>query len=277
VTAGGKPEMHELTVRDLMRQAMAAEEPSLGPVIGNAIWAARRVRRQRLITSAAIVVVIVPCLVLAAVALGGPVASRPAQPSAARRDFVRPVLPDVLYARIRPMTSTAFGQLLAADLPAGADRGRVTASVSPASAGAGRTARASLADVTTSAGSGVVQARMTAVGGTDGQFGCAGAMTRVSCHAYELAGGIEVMEEYAASSPATTHRQLLSFGVQVFRPHVALVSLYETNQADTPGRPVTKGMPIMAGQLLSAALDPRWQFWITQPVTGAGAGRGLMD
>jgi hypothetical protein len=268
----------EIAVRDLMRRAMAGYEPPIGPVLGKALRAARRARRQRLAASIAAATVIAACLVVG-VAVVGEQAHGAQRRGLASVDlvFIRPSLPYVTYIPIHPLTSEYFGQLLVAQLPPDAGYGQVMASANSNVPGAtGRTASAYLDDVTTSVGSGAVKVEMMAVGATDAQFGCAPGLAAGHCHAYTLAGGVKVIEEYASAALATGRQQVLSFQVQVFRPRVALVSLSESNRAATAGSPVARAMPILAAQLLTAALDPRWQFYITRPVESqAGSGRGM--
>ncbi len=266
--------MTETAVRDLMRQAMAADEPPIGPVLGKALRAARRARRQRLAASVAAGLVIAACVVVGA----GTVFVRGNAVAAAQFVFVKPVLPDTTYTHIQPITSEYLGQLLISELPLGARHSQVLANANSNIPGAtGRTASASLGEVTTSLGWGYVRAEMMAAGATDTGFGCAPGLAAGYCHVYALAGGVKVMEEYASASLTTTHRQFVSFSVQVFRPRVALVDLYESNEAGNAGGAVARDLPIKASQLLTAALDPRWQFFITKlALSSGGSGHGML-
>jgi hypothetical protein len=270
--------MTETAVRDLMRQAMAGDEPAMGPVLGRALRAARRARRQRLAASATAGAAMAVCLVVGLSVVGGP-GNGPQRHDLASDGFVfvRPALSEVTYTQIRPITSAYLGRLLVADLPPGARHSQVEASANANIPGAtARTASASFGVVTTSAGSGYVMATMMAVGATDTGFGCARGLDRGHCRAYSLAGRVTVVEEYSSATVATTHQQVMSFSVQVFRPRVALVSLKESNEAATAGSPVAGSMPIEAAQLLAAALDPRWQFYVIKALSGAGSGRGML-
>ncbi len=269
--------MTETAVRDLMRQAMSGYEPPMGPVLGKALRAARRAKRQRLAASVAAAALIGACVAIGWSAVGGLNSGPQRGMLSAQFVFITPALPDVKYARIHPITSEYFGQLLLAELPAGALHSSVQASASSDVRGAAdRTAVASLSEVTTTIGSGAVQAEMLAVGATDAQFGCPPGRTSDSCHAYSLRGGVQVVEKYASSTLAPGHLRVLSFQVQVFRPRVAVISLSESNTtADRTA--VSLAMPLTAAQLLTAAVDPRWQFYITEPVySGAGSGRGMV-
>jgi hypothetical protein len=174
------------------------------------------------------------------------------------------------------MTSKSFGQLLVAELPDGAGHSRVEASTGSSIRGAtGRTASASLSEVTTPNGSGAVRAEMVAVGATDARFGCPPGLARGLCKAYSLRDGVKVIEEYASATLSVGRLRVLSFLVQVFRPRVAVVSLVESNRT-TGASSVSLGMPLTAGQLLTAAIDPRWQFYVTRALPSAGSGRGMM-
>jgi hypothetical protein len=268
--------MTETAVRDLMRRAMSGYEPPMGPLLGKALLAARRAKRQRMAASVAAAALIGACVVAGWSAVGG-LGHAPQRHDmlAAQYVFITPALPDVTYTRIHPITSEYFGQLLLAELPAGALHSQVQASAISAVRGtAGRTASASLSEVTTTIGSGAVRAEMMAVGATDAEFGCPSARPS-DCHAYSLRGGVEVVEEYASATLAVSHLRVLSFQVQVFRPRVAVVSLSESNSTAS-GTAVSLAMPLTAAQLLAAAVDPRWQFYIIMPVyAGAGSGRGM--
>jgi hypothetical protein len=268
--------MTESAVRDLMRQAMAGDEPQMGPVLGKAVRAARRARRQRRAASVAAAVVITVGLVVGASAVGGPGHGLQRRAVAsAQFVFIEPALPDLTYVRVQPITREYLGQLLLAELPASAAHSQVDASANSNIPGAiGRTATASFSEVTTPIGSGAVQAEMMAVGTTDAQFGCPTGPAAGSCKAYSLAGGVKVVEEYDSATLPVGRARVLSFRVQVFRPRVAVVSLSESNKAaDTSV--VSFGMPLTAAQLLAAAVDPRWQFYVTKPVsTESGSGVG---
>jgi hypothetical protein len=264
--------MTETAVRDLMREAMAGYDPPMGPVLGKAVRAARRARRQRQVTSVAVAVLIAVGLVVGVSAVGGPGHGLQRRDVASSQFvFITPALPDLTYVRVHPITREYLGQLLIGELPAGAGYSQVEAS-----APIGRTASASLSEVTTPIGSGAVLAEMMAAGPTDAQFGCPSGRAAGLCRAYSLAGGVKVVEEYDLATLPVRPVRVLSFQVQVFRPRVAVVSLSESNR--TAGTNVVSfGMPLTAAQLLTAAVDPRWQFYITKPaLTGAGAGHGIM-
>lgn len=269
--------MTESAVRDLMRQAMAGYEPPMGPVLGQALLAARRAKRQRLAASVGAVAALVAGVTVGLSSAGGPDHGLQRRHLASAPVFVRPTLPQMTFTRISPITSKFFGQLLVAELPAGAGHGRVSASADANSQGATAwTANALLSDVTTGIGSGTVAAEMMPAGTADSQFGCPPGLGRGFCKAYVLPGGVKVVEEYASATMSAGRRHLLSFQVQVFRPRVAVVSLSESNLT-AGGSAASAGMPLTATQLLAAAVDPRWQFYVTRPIAdGAGAGRGMM-
>jgi hypothetical protein len=271
--------MTETAVRDLMRQAMAGYEPQMGPVLGKAVRAARRARRQRQAASAAAAVLITVGLAVGVSAVGGPGHGLQQRAAAsAQFVFIEPALPDVTYVRVHPITREYLSQLLLAELPAGAGHSQVDASASSNISGAiGRTATASLSEVTTTIGSGAVRAEMMAVGATDAQFGCPSGRAAGICKVYSLAGGVKVVEEYEAATLPVRRVRVLSFQVQVLRPRVAVVSLSESNRTANTGA-VSFGMPLTAAQLLTAAVDPRWQFYVTKPAStaaGADVGRAM--
>ncbi len=269
--------MTETAVRDLMRQAMTGNEPPMGPVLGQAVRAARRVRRQRQAASAAAAAVIAVGLVVGVPAIGGPGHGLRRDVVSAHLVFIAPALPDLTYVRTHPITRQYLGQLLLAELPVGAAHSVVEASADSNTPGAiGRTASAWFSEVTTPLGSGAVEAEMMAVGTTDAQFGCPPGLVAGLCKTYSLAGGVKVVEEYASATQSIRRLRVLSFQVQVFRPRVVLISLYETNRTANASA-VSFGMPLTAAQLLTAAVDPRWQFYITKPAsTSTGSGHGLM-
>ena len=87
---------------------------------------------------------------------------------------------------------------------------------------------------------------------------------------------MKVVEEYASATLSIRRPRVLSFQVQVFRPRVAVVSLSESNKA-AGASAVSFGMPLTAAQLLTAAVDPRWQFYVTKAVSAqAGSGPAMM-
>jgi hypothetical protein len=270
--------MTESAVRDLMRQAMAGHEPPMGPVLGQAILAARRTRRQRLAASVGAVTLIVACVAVGLSAAGVPDHGLQRHGlSITQVVFVRPALPDLSFIRNGPITSQSVGQLLVAELPPGAGYSQVEANANANTPGTtGRTASAWLTEVTTAIGSGPVQAVMTAAGTTDAQLGCPPGVGQGLCKTYSLQGGVKVVEQYASARLSTSPRHLLSFQVQVFRPRVAVVRLSESN-ITAGGGALSVGMPLTATQLLAAAVDPRWQFYATKPAAdGTGGGHGMM-
>ncbi len=269
--------MTETAMRDLMRQAMSGDEPPMGPVLGKALHAARRAKRQRLAGSMAAAALTAVSLAAGVSVVGGLWNGLQRTDASTQFVFVRPSLPDVTYTRTHSITSEYFGQLLLADLPAGTVHSQVQASaISNIHGAAGRTASASLSDVTTTIGSGTVSAQMTAAGATDTGFGCPPGLAAGHCRAYSLQGGVKVVEQYPAVTLAISRVRVLSFQVRVFRPRVVVISLSESN-ITAGGTGVSMAMPLTAAQLLTAAIDPRWQFWVTKlEYSGAGSGRGMV-
>jgi hypothetical protein len=271
VTAGERPEPGNLALRDLMRHAMAQAEPPIGPVLGHVVVSARRVRRQRFLTSLAAVAVLVPGLVLAASALGAPGHGRP---GLAEATFVRPALAAGDYLPVRRISSASVAQLLLAELPPGSVHSQVQARVGPKAGGSlSRTATASLAEVRTGTGTGSVQLSMVRASAAQAMPGCPPSPDQ--CRTYTLAQGVTVVEAYASLRPSAGRMHGLSFDVQVLRPGAVLVSLRETGRVS--GSRASRGLPLSAQQLVTAALDPRWQFWVAVAAGGEGGGRSMMN
>ena len=279
--------MHDGSVRDVLQRAMAGEEPPISQgILGGAVRAARRARRRRLAAAVAAAAAVAPAVAFGVPAVAGalapatqlmhhqgpPLAGRVpatgASPSPSTPDasmgmtgpmFVTPTLPPANPEQNPvPITAQALGQLLIDDLPAGAQPSQIEAAVSPAGSQPGQaptaveTAQASFNVVTTPAGSGLVDASMMAVGPSPVDFGCAG-LDPGRCREYSLPGGILVDEEYMGL-----------FFVNVFRPGVAELTISEADTAAAAGSTTTKGMPLTAEQMLTIALDSRWQWTASQ-------------
>jgi hypothetical protein len=264
--------MTEKAVRDLIWQAMSADEPPIrADIIGGAVRGARTVRRRRMAAGVAVAAAVVPAL-----AFGTPAVVAALQPAAGRHTlspppttadrtgrhhsrgpadrylFVRPVLPPSSpEIHPVPVTDHSLGQLLVDELPAGARYGRVTASVQPVP-GHGRQAGASLMS-RTATGSGSIGVQLTdARDAGSGPFQCAS--SGVPCITYTLTGGIKV-NELVSQAPNGE-----SIYVTVLRPGVALIAFTEgTGKAGPDTRP-----PLTLAQLVAAALDPRWRFTVSQ-------------
>jgi hypothetical protein len=313
--------MSETAVRDLLQQAMAGEEPPIGPhLLSGAVRAARRARRRRAVGGIGAAAAIVPALAFGVPALAGvlspavpghqagsgptrpagigPAADSSAQagrshmPSRARRHirrrssgrsagtpgsgsgghpFARPTIPPASPdPNPVPITKQSLGQLLIDDLPTGADLSQVMASTNTGTQI--RVAEAEFNDVSTSAGGGTVQASMMVAGPSAVDFGCPGAgATGISCRTYSFPHGVKVAEEYT-TSVAPDGVGWESLMVSVFRPGVAEFDISEANSAMAAGSPVTKGMPLTLGQMLTATLDSRWQFTISQSFVRQASG-----
>jgi hypothetical protein len=265
--------MTEKAVRDLIWQAMSADEPPIRTdIVGGAVRSARTVRRRRMAAGAAVTAAVVPALAFgtpAIVTALGPAAAgrhtvgpppttgdrsgrhhstRPAD----RYPFVRPVLPaSSPEIHAVPVTDQSLGQLLVDELPAGARYSHLTAIV-PSPTGRGRQAGASLISRTaTGSGSIGVQLNEPRDAGS-ASFQCAS--SGVPCITYTLAGGIKV-NELVSQAPNGE-----SIYVTVLRPGVALVAFTEGTGKTGPGtRP-----PLTLNQLVAAALDPRWRFTVSR-------------
>jgi hypothetical protein len=190
---------------------------------------------------------------------------------AGARPFVRPTVPP---ASPDPnpvaITKQSLGQLLIDDLPAGAHLSQVMASTNTGTQI--RVAEAEFNDVSTSAGAGTVQARMMVAGPSAVDFGCPGAgATGISCRTYSFRHGVKVAEQYS-SGAAPDGAGWEALMVSVFRPGVAEFDISEANSAMAAGSPVTEGMPLTLRQMLTATLDSRWQFTISQSFVQQASG-----
>jgi hypothetical protein len=286
--------MSETSLRDLLRHAMAGDEPPISHhILGSAVRAARRTRRLRLVAAVSATAAAVSALAFGVPALAGApghaaIAQHPAgigpssghggnKPASHRRhlpkkqtaspgnlQFLRPKLPTAsVDANPVPITDQSLGQLLIDDMPAGARLSQIEATVNPLPNSAPvtyRTVYAGFNIVTTPVGAGLVQASMMVAGASPFDFGCQGEDS-TTCRNYRLPGGVQVEELYMGG-----------LSVAVFRPNVAEVSVNEANAAAAAGSPATKGPPLTLAQLLKVALDPRWQFTISQSFVQQASG-----
>ena len=153
-----------------------------------------------------------------------------------------------------PITAQSLGQLLIDVLPAGATHSQVMASVG-ASANETGLSLANFDDVTTSYGAGSVSVQLIRASKPGSEFGCGAAPAGESCVTYRLGGGVEVNETVVDDDWEIGSTML---AVTVFRPGTGLISIEENTGIDTGStRP-----PLTLGQLVRAALDPRWGFTI---------------
>jgi hypothetical protein len=286
--------MSETSVRELLHDAMAGDEPPIRQhLLGSAVRAARRTRRLRFVAAVSATAVAVPALAFGVPALAGaPGQAASGQHSAGIRpssgqggnkpaghpghmpkkqtasprhpQFLRPKLPAAYVdANPVPITDQSLGQLLIDDMPAGARLSQIEATVNPLPNSAPvtyRTVYAGFNIVTTPVGAGLVQASMMVAGASPFDFGCQGEDPAI-CRNYRLPGGVQVEELYMGG-----------LMVAVFRPNLGEVSVNEANSAAAAGSPATKGMPLTLAQLLKVALDPRWQFTISQSFVQQASG-----
>jgi hypothetical protein len=298
--------MNETSVKDLLRQAMAGDEPPVGPqIVGGAVRAARSARRRQVAGAIVAVAAIAPGLAFGvpaiAHALAPPAAGQhgygltPAAESgsshAKKYDRVRStpkrakkgrsgssqytfLTPKQLTAASEvnpvPITSQSVGQLLLDDLPAGTQPGQIEANANANPSAATQVAMAWLEDVKSALGSGEVQATVMGAGSTPFDFGCGSGKPDGSCRAYNLPGGVEVAESY--STTTTARGQWVMLMVSVFRPNVAEFTVSEANSAMAAGSPVSKGMPLTLGQMLRIGLDSRWQLTMSQSFVQQASG-----
>jgi hypothetical protein len=285
--------MNETTVRDLFQQAMADAEPPPGPqILGNAVRSASRTRRRQRAASLGAAAVVVPGLAVGvAAAMGalspaasaghpgsGTVPGAAASPHSpenavrpARHRAVRPRF-SLVFERPRglveqpevnpvPITNQSLGQLLIDDLPAGARHGQIQGTVNPLPNAAPVTDRTVYAQtvVTTSTGTGHVEATISVAGAQSSDFGCNG---YPDCRDYSLPGGVIVEESYQLPAGAG-----IMLDVTVFRPSIAEFDIGEANSGTAQN-----GMPLTMAQMLKVALDGRWQFAISQQFVAQASG-----
>jgi hypothetical protein len=291
--------MNETSVKDLLRQAMAGDEPPVSPqIVGGAVRAARSARRRQVAGAIVAVAAIAPGLAFGvpaiAHALAPPAAGQhgyvltPAAesgsshakkydrvrtvPNSARLQFAfeRPKLPTAA-AEVNPVpiTSQSVGQLLLDDLPTAAQPSQIEANANANPSAATQVAMAWLEDVKSALGSGEVQATVMGVGSTPFDFGCGSGKPDGSCRAYDLPGGVKVAESYSTNDASGRWVMLM---VSVFRPNVAEFTVSETNSAMAAGSPVSKAMPLTLSQMLRIALDSRWQLTISQSFVQQASG-----
>jgi hypothetical protein len=266
-----------------LRRAMEADEPLIRPgIIGGALRDARRIRRRRRLAAAGAVAVIGPAAIV-----GGTVLDRPAghslpvasagparigaapqpalaEPSPAvrttisartRYPFVRPARPaSVSETDPVPITAQSLGQLLIDVLPAGATYSGVMATVGVTTRQTGLSL-ANFDQVTTVHGAGSVSVQLIRASQAGPEFNCGVAPAGESCVTYRPGAGVEVNETVINDAWEIGSTML---AVTVFRPGTGVISIEENTGIDEPA---TKP-PLTLGQLVRAALDPRWGFTI---------------
>jgi hypothetical protein len=286
--------MNETVLRDLLQQTMESDEPPIGrAIVGSAVRGARTIRRRRLAAGITAAAALVPALAFGVPAVAGalapaiPVRHIPVQPLAGgipAKKTTHAAVPVTTFTFVRPrrlashadvnpvpITIQSLGQLLIDDLPAHAQMSQIEASVNVDPSATYRTADAWFNDVTTPIGSGTVQADNMVAGSTAIDFGC-GLGNDPLCRAYGLPGGIKVVEGYTKGVVQATETPFVQLSVDVFRPGVAELSIFESDGAMAAGSPITKGMPLTMRQMLKIALDSRWQFTISQAFVTAASG-----
>lgn len=270
--------MTETAIRDLLHQAMAADEPPIGSgLLGEAVHAARRIRRRR-IAGAGAAVVLLPAVAFGVLALTGvaPGQAHRISPSAATSGktakpsvtitpsggypFIPPWLPaSHPVADPVPITAQSFGQLLMDELPAGARHSQIRSTVDE---GGKKTSRfrlseASLNRVSTASGIGSVGIQLTNTTDPGPAMECVD--PGVSCMTYHLSGGVQVNENVTQSAKSANTMII----VTAYRPRVGLVSITEYNSPAGAGSVNTR-LPLSFRQLVAAALDPRWGYTISR-------------
>jgi hypothetical protein len=287
--------MNETVLRELLQETMAGDEPPIGrPMVGGAVRGARRARRRRLAAGITAAAAIIPALAIGLPAVAGalapatPVRRIPVQPLAGgppvKKTTHHAAAPVTTFMFVRPrrlanhadvnpvpITIQSLGQLLIDDLPAHAGMSQIEASVNVNPSATYRTADAWFNDVTTPIGSGTVQADNMLAGSKAIDFGCPPSKDPL-CRLYSLPGGVKVVEMYSQGVVQSTRTPFVQLNVDVFRPGVAELSIFESDGAMAAGSPITRGMPLTMRQMLKIALDSRWQFTISQAFVTAASG-----
>jgi hypothetical protein len=191
--------------------------------------------------------------------------------------FVRPVLPAAKPAvNPVPITAQSFGQLLVDDLPAHAIHTQIMATVTSAG-GQDRLSLANFDDVTTAYGAGSLSLQLVSASTAGMAVGCGELSAGETCRTYQLGSGV-VVNETAVDASWESDTTVLA--VTVFRPGTGLISI-EENTLSATEEAAGAQPPLTLGQLVAAAMDPRWGYTIgkafaqrasglyVQPATGA--------
>jgi hypothetical protein len=267
-------DMDEMAVRAALRRVVAADEPPVGALVGEALRAGLRLRRRRRLQAAGACLAAVAAVaagVPAVVALGQPpsaaTSAGPAGGGAGPRVHVRlpagfhmvpPVVPAQIPAGLQvPATAKSVASLLLAVLPA-----RQQISYLAAGSQQDRSVVASV-DVQTSQASGSVQVQMGQPGGSRLRS-CAGARAAdgaiIGCRDYTAAGGTEVQELAIAAGVGSGNRVAEGysyvFAATVRRADGVSVLVQASNFVPGPA----SLPPLTMAQVVTAAADPRWSW-----------------
>ena len=267
-------DMDEMAVRAALRRVVAADEPPVGALVGEALRAGLRLRRRHRLQAAG------ACLAaVTAVAVGVPavVALGQAPPAATSADsagsgpgprvhvrlpagfrMVPPVVPAQTPAGLQvPATAKSVASLLLAVLPAGQQTSYLAAGSQQ-----DRSAVASV-DVQTTDTSGSVQVQMGQPDGPTLQS-CAAARAAdgaiIGCQDYPAAGGTEVQELVLAAGVGSGNRVAEGysyvFAATVRRADGVSVLIQASNFVPGPA----SLPPLTMAQVVTAAADPRWSW-----------------
>jgi hypothetical protein len=273
-------DMDEMAVRAALRRVVAADEPPVGALVGEALRAGLRLRRRHRLQAAGACLAAVTAVAVgvpAVVAVGRPPAATSADSAGGGRGprvhvrlpagfrMVPPVVPAQTPAGLQvPATAKSVASLLLAVLPAG------QTSYLAAGSQHDRSAVASV-DVQTSDKSGTVQVQMSQPDGP-GLQNCAAARAAdgaiIGCQDYPAAGGTEVQELVLATGVGTANRVAEGysyvFAATVRRADGVSVLIQASNFVPGPAWLP----PLTMAQVVTAAADPRWSWAMNSAFVG---------
>jgi hypothetical protein len=273
-------DMDEMAVRAALRRVVAADEPPVGALVGEALRAGLRLRRRHRLQAAGVCLAAVTAVAVgvpAVVAVGRPPAATSADSAGggprprvhvrlpAGFRMVPPVVPAQTPAGLQvPATAKSVASLLLAVLPAG------QTSYLAAGSQHDRSAVASV-DVQTSDKSGTVQVQMSQPDGPRLQ-NCAAARAAdgaiIGCQDYPAAGGTEVQELVLATGVGTANRVAEGysyvFAATVRRADGVSVLIQASNFVPGPA----SLPPLTMAQVVTAAADPRWSWAMNSAFVG---------
>jgi hypothetical protein len=267
-------DMDEMAVRAALRRVVAADEPPVGALVGEALRAGLRLRRRRRLQAAGACLAAVTAVaagVPAVVALGQVPSAGTSASSAgggpgprvhvrlpAGFRMVSPVVPAQIPAGLQVRATTrSVASLLLAVLPA-----HQQTSYLAAGSQQDRSVVASV-DVQTGQASGSVQVQMGQPDGSRLQS-CAAARAAdgaiIGCQDYPAAGGTEVQELVIAAGLGSGNRVAEGFSyvfaATVRRTDGVSVLVQASNFVPGPA----SLPPLTMAQVVTAAADPRWSW-----------------
>jgi hypothetical protein len=266
-------DMDEMAVRSAFRRVVAADEPPIGALVGEALRAGLRLRRRRRLQAASACLAVVAVLAAGVPAVaarldqappgtmpatGGGPGPRARVSLPAGFHMVPPVVPARIPAgRQVPVTAKSVASLLLAVLPADQRTSYLAAASQP-----GRSAAASV-DVDTHQGTGSVLVQMGPPAGSRLQS-CGAAQAGdgaiIGCKDYALTGGTEVQELVSATGVGSDNQVVQGysyvFAATVRRADGVSVMVQASNYVPGPA----SLPPLTMAQVVHAAADPRWSW-----------------